>query len=76
MYEKSGSFKIDINIGYVKEEDVFVFANRLPQKSEQEKKKDKAIKNISESIANLLKEYDANTEKLLSLDILSDGGSK
>lgn len=41
-----------------------------------EKKKDKTIKNISEAIGNLLREYDANTEKLMSLDILSEVGSK
>ena len=35
MLEKSGNYKVDISIGYLKEEDCFVFSNRLPQKSEQ-----------------------------------------
>lgn len=47
MYEKSGNYKVDINVGYLKEEDCFVFASKLPQKSEKERNKDKAIKNIS-----------------------------
>jgi hypothetical protein len=47
MYEKIGNYKVDINVGYLKEEDCFVFASKLPQKSEKDRNKDKAIKNIS-----------------------------
>ncbi len=35
MYDKNANYKVDINVGYLKEEDCFVFASKLPQKSEQ-----------------------------------------